>query len=69
MRGKGNKKERTNHKTTKMLTGNINVISSPSGFKKFLICCAHADLISGSMAQKNLHIQLDCNDQEVFVMG
>lgn len=36
------------------LTGNINVISSPSGFKRLLIFCAHTDLISGSMAQKNL---------------
>lgn len=37
-----------------MFTGNINVISSPSGFKRSLICFAHAGLLSGSIAQKNL---------------
>lgn len=53
----------------KVLTGNINVISSPSGFKRSEIRCAHADLMSGSMAQKNLHIQSECDNKNVFLMG
>lgn len=36
------------------LTGNINVMSSPSGFKISRIFCAQADLKCGSIAQKKL---------------
>lgn len=42
------------NKNKKTVTGNISVMSSPSGFKKSRIFSAHADLKSGSMAQKNL---------------
>ena len=38
----------------KIITGNISVMSSPPGFNKSRILCAQANLMSGSMAQKNL---------------
>ena len=40
--------------SSEMVTGNISVMSSPSGFKISPIFRAHADRKSGSIAQKNL---------------
>lgn len=37
-----------------LATGNISVMSSPSGFRRSWIRVAQANLISGSIAQKNL---------------
>ena len=43
-----------NGDTIVMLTGNINVISSPLGFRSFSILCAHGGLTLASNAQKKL---------------
>lgn len=56
--GNGSETKRKHVRITKkkIITGNISVMSSPSGFNISRTLNAHFDLISGSIAQKNLQI-------------